>query len=118
MAAFTDALLRRDLDAALGLLSDEAMLFYSNGTVLRKADFATVMPAAWQAVENYRYATSHLTWLIDGEATAIAVYGFEWSGNVRDQPVSGSGRATRVFTKADTGWSLAHEHLSTGQAPA
>ncbi len=117
MTGFTDALLRRDLGAALSLLSDEAMLFYSNGTVLRKADFATVMPAAWATVENYRYATSNLTWLIETEAACAAVYGFEWSGTVRDQQVGGSGRATRVFTKAEAGWFLSHEHLSAGQAP-
>lgn len=118
MSAFAAALVSRDIDVALSLLADDAVLFYSNGTVLQKADFASVMPAAWKVVENYRYATTNVTWLVDTDTTAVVIYGFQWSGVARDQQVSGSGRATRVFHNRGSGWLLAHEHLSGGQAPA
>ena len=117
ISAFAAALISRDIDVALSLLADDAVLFYSNGTVLQKADFASVMVAAWKVVENYRYATTNVTWLVDTNATAVVVYGFEWSGVARDQQISGSGRATRVFQKSGPGWLLTHEHLSVGQAP-
>jgi ketosteroid isomerase-like protein len=118
MSDFTAALLRRDIDAALRLLSDDALLFYSNGTVLRKDDFASVITAAWAAVEDYRYSTTHLRWIVETDTAAVAVYGFEWSGVARGQQVSGSGRATRAFENSDAGWQLTHEHLSPGQTPA
>ena len=117
MSAFTAALMARDMSSALSLLADDALLFYSNGTVLRKADFEPVMLAAWQIVEGYVYATSDVAWLVDSDTMAVAVYGFEWSGVARGNPVSGSGRATRVFAKGAAGWLLAHEHLSAGSAP-
>jgi ketosteroid isomerase-like protein len=117
MSDFTAALLRRDIDAALGLLSDDALLFYSNGAVLRKTDFASVMTSAWKVVEDYRYSTAHLRWIVETDAAAAAVYGFEWTGVARGQQVGGSGRATRLFEKGPDGWLLAHEHLSTGQGP-
>lgn len=118
MSDFAAALLRHDIDAALGLLSDDALLFYSNGSVLRKAEFASTMLAAWKAVENYRYLTAHLDCIVETDTVAVGVYGFEWSGVARGQQVSGSGRATRVFERGEAGWLLTHEHLSAGQAPA
>lgn len=117
MSDFTAALLRRDIDAALGLLSDDAMLFFGNGSVLRKPDFAAVMLAAWKAVQDYRYSTSHLSWTLETDTAAVAVYAFEWSGIARGQQVGSSGRATRVFENGEAGWRLNHEHLSAGQPP-
>ena len=118
MSRFTAALLSRDIDAALGLLTEDALFFYSNGKVLRKADFATAMTAAWKVVEDYVYSKKGLRWVINGEATAMAIYGFQWSGVAGAQPVSGRGRATRAFVNKRHGWLLAHEHLSAGDAPA
>ena len=54
MSAFIDAMVRRDMDAALVLLTDDVALFYSNGSaLLGKAVFATAMTANWKLVENY-----------------------------------------------------------------
>ena len=39
-------------------------------------------------------------------------------GVARGQAVSGSGRGTRVFERADCGWLLVHEHISPGDLAA
>jgi len=115
-ADFTAALIDRDIDAALALLSDDVVFFYSNGTAIRgKNDFASLMTSSWKITENYKYATLESTWVAQSEGAAAVIYQFAWSGRARGQVVSGSGRATRVFCqRPGSGWLIAHEHLSTG----
>ncbi|MEJ0065488.1 MAG: nuclear transport factor 2 family protein [Caulobacteraceae bacterium] len=97
-ADFTAALIGRDIDAALALLSDDIVFFYSNGTTIRGKDaFAAMMTSSWKLIENYKYSTLESAWITD--AAAAVIYSFAWSGSVRDQEVSGSGRGTRVFCK-------------------
>ena len=118
MTEFTAGLIRRDLAAALALLTNDVVFFYSNGSAIRGEDaFAAVMTASWAVVENYKYSTLDSAWLAksDGGAAAV-IYSFAWSGTAHGQDVSGSGRGTRIFCKsADGGWLIAHEHLSAGQ---
>jgi ketosteroid isomerase-like protein len=125
MTEFTAALIRRDLGAALALLTDDVVLFYSNGTaILGKTAFADTMEASWQVVTDYRYETLETNWLARSDAVAGVIYAFAWSGVARGQPVSGAGRGTRLFRRDGGGalfgrhrggWRIAHEHLSAGQ---
>jgi ketosteroid isomerase-like protein len=114
-AEFTAALIRRDIEAALALLADEVVFFYSNGTTIVGRDaFAATMSASWKVVEDYRYATLDPVWIAQSDAAAAVIYGFEWSGVARGESVGGAGRATRVFRRAEAGWLITHEHLSAG----
>ena len=116
-ADFTAALIRRDIDSALALLTDDVVFFYSNGSaILGKDAFAALMTASWQMVENYKYATLDSTWITQSDAAAAVIYSFEWSGAARGAEVKGAGQGTRVFSKAPgSGWLIVHEHLSAGQ---
>jgi ketosteroid isomerase-like protein len=115
MTSFIDAMVRRDMGAALGLLADDAVLFYSNGAALwGKQAFESLMTANWKQVSNYKYSTLDSIWLAQSETVASVIYTFSWSGNAGDKEVSGGGRGTRVFRKEGLGWLIAHEHLSTG----
>jgi ketosteroid isomerase-like protein len=112
---FTVALVGRDLEAALALLSDEAVLFFSNGSVIAgKEAFAATMRVAWQVVEDYRYETLDQRWIAQNDDGAAVIYHFAWSGVARGASVSGGGRGTRVFVRTAAGWVIAHEHLSAG----
>ena len=116
-ADFTAALVRRDIDAALALLTDDVVFFYSNGSVIRGKDaFAALMTASWKVVTDYSYKTLESAWAVETDTAASVIYAFEWSGKAGGNPVSGGGRGTRVLVKAaDRGWRIAHEHLSNGQ---
>jgi ketosteroid isomerase-like protein len=125
MSEFAAALLRQDMAAALPLLTDDVVFFYSNGTaIIGKAAFAAVMTTSWKAVEDYRYAVHETSWLAQSETAAAVIYSFAWSGLAHGAEVGGGGRATRVFRRDRTGglfggrrsgWRIAHEHLSAGQ---
>jgi ketosteroid isomerase-like protein len=116
-ADFTAALISRDIDAAVALLSDDVVFFYSNGTVIRGKDaFAATMTSNWKLIKDYKYETLASTWLCESETAAAVIYSFAWSGVAGDREVSGSGRGTRVFCQSPGGgWLIAHEHLSAGQ---
>jgi ketosteroid isomerase-like protein len=102
--------------AALALLADDVVLFYSNGLEIRGKDaFASAMAANWALVEDYEYSTLDAAWIAESDTVAAIIYGFAWSGVARGQPVSGAGRGTRVLHNGPTGWRVAHEHLSQGQ---
>ncbi len=106
------------MPAALSLLADDVVFFYSNGAELHGKDaFATTMTASWAVVEDYKYSTLEPVWIAQSDAVAAVVYSFAWSGSARGQPVSGAGRGTRVFRNSPAGWLIAHEHLSLGQRP-
>jgi ketosteroid isomerase-like protein len=48
MTGFVDSMIRRDLEAALSLLTDDVAFFYSNGSALwGKEAFAATMTANW-----------------------------------------------------------------------
>jgi ketosteroid isomerase-like protein len=114
--SFTAALIRRDIDAALALLADDVVFFYSNGTtIVGKDAFAAVMTASWKVVENYTYESTGSDWVMQTADAATVIYSFAWSGVARGAEVKGSGRGTRVFARQPGGgWLVAHEHLSAG----
>lgn len=116
-ADFTAALLARDIDAALALLADNVVFFFSNGaTVVGKDAFAAWMTASWGMIENYRYESGDLDWLTQTETAAAVIYRFAFSATARGQDVSGAGRGTRVFARQPNGaWLMTHEHISNGQ---
>jgi ketosteroid isomerase-like protein len=116
MAAFIDSLLRRDIDAALALLTDDVTFFYGNGTALwGKEAFANSMTANWKLISDYKYSTLEAIWLAEADTAAVVIYNFAWSGVAGGNNIGASGRGTRVFRKERSGWLLAHEHLTTGE---
>ena len=116
-ADFTAALVRRDIDAAMALLTEGVVFFYSNGTaILGKDAFSAMMTASWKMIENYKYQSGESNWITQTDNAAAVIYSFSWSGLVRGAEMSGGGRGTRVFSKQPGGgWLIAHEHLSNGQ---
>ena len=114
-ADFTAALIRRDMAAALALLTDDVIFFYSNGSaIVGKNAFSSLMTTSWAVVEDYAYSTEDAVWVAQSESVASIIYSFTWTGKVRDQAVGGGGRATRVLKNDGSGWRIAHEHLSAG----
>jgi len=114
-ADFTAALIGRDMETALNLLTDDVVFFYSNGsTIVGKDAFSSLMKTNWKMVEDYAYSTADPVWIAQSDSVASVFYSFTWTGKVRDQTVGGGGRATRVLRNDGSGWRIAHEHLSNG----
>lgn len=115
MSSFIEAMIARDMDAALSLLTEDVVLFYNNGSALwGKEAFAATMTASWKVVSDYKYSTIDTVWLAQSEDIAAVIYIFSWSGLAGGNEVKGGGRGTRVFRRGPHGWQIAHEHLSVG----
>ncbi len=116
MESFVAALIRKDIDGALSLLTADVALFYSNGSSIWGKDaFATAIMANWKRIDGYNYTTDDAIWLAQSNTAAAVIYTFSWSGMADGKQVSGGGRGTRVFRREPDGWRIAHEHLSVGQ---
>jgi uncharacterized protein (TIGR02246 family) len=112
---FVAAMLRRDMPGALALLTEDVVLFYSNGTAIWGKDaFAANMTAAWKMISDYTYKTIETKWVVQSDAVATVIYTLAWSGKVNGKATGGEGRGTRVLHRDSQGWRIAHEHLSSG----
>ena len=116
MEEFVAAMIRKDMDSALALLTDDVVFFYSNGSALWGKDaFRSTMSANWKLIDSYHYRTLESVWMAQSADTAALTYTFSWSGVAGSKDVNGGGRGTRVFRRDTMGWRIAHEHLSNGQ---
>ncbi len=115
VSSFIAAMLARDMAAALSLLTDDVVFFYSNGTALwGKKAFEATMTANWKVISDYKYSTIDSVWLAQSADMATVIYAFAWSGQVGGNAVKGDGRGTRVFQHGPEGWQICHEHISVG----
>ena len=115
VTVFVAAMVARNMDAALALLTDDVALFYSNGAALWGKDaFASTMTASWKLVSDYKYSTVESVWTAQSDTMAAVIYRFAWSGVVGGNEVKGAGCGTRVLRREPEGWRIAHEHLSNG----
>src|SRR5215475_9837458 len=81
MESFVAALIRRDIDAALPLLTNDVALFYSNGTAVWGKDaFAAAITANWKQLDRYDYKTVEAIWLAQSDTAAAVIYTYSWSG--------------------------------------
>jgi ketosteroid isomerase-like protein len=117
MQAYTRATDSHGLRAALALIDDDAVYFFSNKTVhLDKKAIEEMLTYSFGLIQDETYAISDLTWLARSEPVASCVYDFTWSGTVRGQPASGHGGGTTVLKRsANSTWRIIHEHLSGGR---
>lgn len=117
---YKQELLRRmnakDLAGTMELIADDAVYFWSNGAAMfGKAEIERAMKANFEAIKDDVYEVKDLIWVIDGSDAAVAVFRFEWAGEVDGAPASGRGRGASVLKRIDGQWRTVHEHLSAGR---
>jgi len=106
----------KDLAGTMELIADDAVYFWSNGAAMfGKAAIEQAMKANFEGIRNDVYEVKDLTWVVDLPDAAVAVYRFEWSGEVDGEPASGRGRGASVIKRIDGHWRTVHEHLSQGR---
>ncbi|MEM6751013.1 MAG: nuclear transport factor 2 family protein [Planctomycetota bacterium] len=104
-------------DRVLTLVADDAVYWFSNGDAhhgLPAIEAAFVRNA--EAIEGDDYRVSDVVWLSRGDTAAALRFRFAWSGRVKGEAVSASGRGTWVLALRDGRWRVVHEHLSRGEA--
>ncbi|BAB05640.1 BH1921 [Halalkalibacterium halodurans C-125] len=94
-------------------LHPHAVYWFTDETCTTMEQIRAYFEHAWNTVQDEIYSAHNVYWLTTGDDNATCIYTFHYEGIMNGKHVTGSGRATNVFTKVKHGeWLLIHEHLS------
>ena len=112
IAAYEKALASQDWKTVEPLISDQACVTFSDGTVHReKQNVQSAFENNFKKIKSEEYSMENIVWLRKEDRYAVYLFEFNWTGIVNDQSISGSGRGTSVIIKEDGNWQLLTEHL-------
>ena len=95
------------------VLHPNAVYWFSDKTCTSLEEIGRYFENAWNVIKEEVYSAVDVQWIAADQHCAICLYTYQYEGYYNGKFVTGSGRATNVFTKtADGEWKLIHEHLS------
>ncbi|MCP3738628.1 YybH family protein [Rossellomorea sp. BNER] len=97
------------------VLHEKALYWFTDKTCTTMNEIQSYFENAWDRIKEEIYTANDVQWLTIDENSATCTYTYQYEGYYNGEFVSGSGRATNIFTKNDANeWKLIHEHLSNG----
>lgn len=104
------------VERTLRLVDDNAVYWFSDGTShVGKSAVERAIRRNLEAIKDETYRVSDVTCVAQSSELAACIYRFDWSGLIRGNPTSGSGRGTSVLVRDGDSWVVVHEHLSRGE---
>ena len=96
------------------LIEDDAEFFFNDGSYLGAESIKAAFEKTWAlGIQDERYWSDDIRWLLKGERVAVCTFAFHWTGAVKGKLEElGAGRGTCVLRKSGSGWRIVHEHLS------
>lgn len=96
------------------ILHEDAVYWFSDKTCTTSSEIQSYFENAWNLIKEEVYSAEDIKWMTIDESSATCIYTYRYEGYYNGEFVTGSGRATNIFTKTDDGeWKLIHEHLSS-----
>ncbi|WP_078382244.1 YybH family protein [Sutcliffiella halmapala] len=115
LAKYIEATNTHDFNNVKVLLNDNPTYWFTNQTCTSIEEVQAYFENAWNVIKEEVYSAQEVTWLTVDQHSATCIYSYHYEGYYNGDFVTGSGRATNIFTKdADGEWKLLHEHLSKG----
>lgn len=115
LAKYIEATNTHDFNEVRALLHENAIYWFSNQTCTSMEEIQAYFENAWNVIKEEIYSAQDVTWLTVDQNSATCIYTYHYEGYYNGEFVTGSGRATNIFTKDASGeWKLLHEHLSKG----
>ncbi len=112
ITSYETALETQDWKAVEPLVSENASVTFSNGTVhVGKENVQKAFEKNFSLIKNEKYAVENIKWLAKDENYAVYLFEFNWTGIIDGKSVSGSGNGTSALIKEDAKWKLLTEHL-------
>lgn len=116
LLAYQQATNDHDIEAILSLIDEGAIYLFSDGSAhIGKPAVEKVLRYNFNIIADEVYSIDNLAWLVETEEVAVCVYDYSWTGLIKGEPASGSGRGTTILQCKDKGWNVVHEHLSKGK---
>jgi ketosteroid isomerase-like protein len=101
-----------DFDKVAPLLANDAVYWFSDGSLKGVAAIREAFEKTWNIVRDEAYKIVNISWVLASPTNAVCIYEFQWQGKVDGIQKSGKGRGTNVMSKGSAGWQMLHEHLS------
>ncbi|MBL3730910.1 nuclear transport factor 2 family protein [Lysinibacillus sp. HST-98] len=103
-----------DFHQVKAILHPQAIYWFSDKTCTTAEEIEAYFKHAWNVIKEEVYSATDVKWLTVDEKTATCLYTYHYEGYHNEKFVSGSGRATNIFTLVNDQWKIIHEHLSSG----
>lgn len=111
---YKSALASKNWNLVHPLIHTNVCITFSNGEVHKGIDAVKkAFTTNFTLIENDTYAMSNIEWIMKETNYAIFVFNFAWSGQIKGQQASGSGRGTICLVFENGTWLLLVEHLCT-----
>jgi ketosteroid isomerase-like protein len=112
IAAYEKALATQDWSKVDPLVSENACVTFSSGTVHRgKEAVQRAFERNFQAIADETYKISNVHWVFRDEFYAAYLFEFDWTGIIDGKSARGGGVGTCVVVKENEQWKLLIEHL-------
>lgn len=109
---YEEGLASQDWDIVDPLISDNASVTFSDGTVhIGKENVRKAFVNNFDQIKSEEYSIKDVKWLVKDETYAVYLFEYYWSGIISGKPISGNGIGTSVIVLQDDSWKLLTEHL-------
>jgi len=116
---YEQSLAAQDWDQVAPLISDNASVTFSDGSVHKgKQQVRAAFERNFAAIADETYRILNVHWLLDADNVATYLFDFHWTGTIQGQLAEGGGRGTAVLIREDGKWQLLAEHLGPAPRPA
>lgn len=102
-----------DFNNVKAILHPQAVYWFTDQTCTTLEEIEAYFNHAWHVIKDELYRATNVQWLTADASSATCIYTYHYEGYHNGLFVSGSGRATNVFTVVNNEWKLIHEHLSS-----
>ncbi|MBS4196737.1 YybH family protein [Lederbergia citri] len=113
LQAYIDATNSHDFNNVKDLLHPNAVYWFTDRSCTSLEEIECYFNNAWDTIKNEVYSAKDVQWISESDTSAACIYTYHYEGYYEGKFVSGSGRATNVFTFVGHKWELIHEHLSS-----
>jgi ketosteroid isomerase-like protein len=101
------------------LITDDAVFWFNDGSFSGKDSIRKAFNQTWAfEIQDEKYWLDNFRWLVKAEGFAVCIFSYHWTGVVGGKFKNlGDGRGTCVLKGFESGWKIAHEHLSREPMP-
>ncbi|MEO1701964.1 MAG: nuclear transport factor 2 family protein [Pseudomonadota bacterium] len=106
------ALGTQDWNLVAPLVSDDAKVIFSNGSMLDgKEAIKSAYEHNFNTIKGEEYRIDNVQWILETADSAAYMFEFHWAGVIGGRKASGSGRGTAILVRVDDRWMLVGEQL-------
>lgn len=105
-----------DFDNLVPLIDKNATYQFTDKVCIGIDEIRQYFEKTWRLIQDEVYSAKDIRLVYQNNEIKIYTYEYHYQGYYQSEFVSGKGRATNIFQKADDTWVLILEHLNSSQS--